>query len=48
MSEGNQADGGPDLDTQDGQDQGPVLDTSVAHSARVYVMMMVTCSFSIR
>jgi len=33
---GNRADGGPDLVTQDGQDQGPVLDTSVAHSARVY------------
>ena len=33
---GNRADGGPDLETQDGQDQGPVLDTSVAHSARVY------------
>jgi hypothetical protein len=33
---GNRADGGPDLGTQDGQDQGPVIDTSVAHSARVY------------
>jgi S-adenosyl methyltransferase len=30
---GNRADGGPDLVTQDG---GPALDTSVAHSARVY------------
>jgi hypothetical protein len=30
---GNRADGGPDLGTQD---EGPLLDTSVAHSARVY------------
>jgi hypothetical protein len=33
---GNRSDGGPDLGTQDGHDQGPVIDTSVAHSARVY------------
>ena len=33
---GNRADGGPGLAAQDGPDQGPVLDTSVAHSARVY------------
>ncbi|MGH3259093.1 MAG: SAM-dependent methyltransferase [Streptosporangiaceae bacterium] len=33
---GNRADGGPSLDAQDGQDEGPVLDTSVAHPARVY------------
>jgi hypothetical protein len=32
----NRADGGPDLDTQDGPDERPVIDTSVAHSARVY------------
>ena len=33
---GNRADGGPDLDTQGEQEQGSVIDTSVAHSARVY------------
>jgi hypothetical protein len=33
---GKRADGGPGLDAQDGQDKGPVLDTSVAHPARVY------------
>jgi len=33
---GNRADGGPALDAQDRQDEGPVLDTSVAHPARVY------------
>ena len=33
---GTRADGGPNLGTQDGQDEGSVLDTSVAHSARVY------------
>ncbi len=33
---GNRPEGGPDLETQDGHVHGPVLDTSVAHSARVY------------
>jgi trans-aconitate methyltransferase len=33
---GDQADGGPALDAEDGQDEGSVLDTSVAHPARVY------------
>jgi S-adenosyl methyltransferase len=33
---GDRADGGPALDAQGGQDEGPVLDTSVAHPARVY------------
>jgi hypothetical protein len=33
---GKRADGGPALDAQDGQDERPVLDTSVAHPARVY------------
>jgi hypothetical protein len=33
---GNRADSGPGLDAQDGQNDRPVLDTSVAHSARVY------------
>ena len=33
---GNRADGGPAFDAQDEQDEGPVLDTSVAHPARVY------------
>ena len=36
MVSGNRADGGPDLDAAGGQDEGPVLDTSAAHSARVY------------
>ena len=33
---GNRADSGPDLDAQGEQNERPVLDTSVAHSARVY------------
>ncbi len=33
---GNRADGGPALDAQGGRGAGPVLDTSVAHPARVY------------
>jgi hypothetical protein len=33
---GNRADGGPATDAQDEQDEGSVLDTSVAHPARVY------------
>ena len=33
---GNRASGGPGLDSPDGQDEAPVIDTSVAHSARVY------------
>jgi S-adenosyl methyltransferase len=33
---GNRADGGHAFDAQDEQDEGPVLDTSVAHPARVY------------
>ncbi len=33
---GDRADGGPASDPQDGQDETPLLDTSVAHPARVY------------
>ena len=33
---GKRADGGPATDAQDGQDEGSLLDTSVAHPARVY------------
>ena len=33
---GNRTGGEPALGAQDGQDEGPVLDTSVAHPARVY------------
>jgi hypothetical protein len=33
---GNRAGGGPAFDAQDGPDEGSVLDTSVAHPARVY------------
>lgn len=33
---GNRADGEPATDAQDGRDEGPVFDTSVAHPARVY------------
>jgi hypothetical protein len=33
---GNRAGGGPAFDAQDERDEGPVLDTSVAHPARVY------------
>jgi hypothetical protein len=33
---GNRADGGRAFDTQDEPDEGPVLDVSVAHPARVY------------
>ena len=36
MVSGKRADGGSALGAQDGQDGGPVIDTSIAHPARVY------------
>jgi hypothetical protein len=36
MVSGNRADGGTNRDPQHGQNEGPVLNTSVAHPARVY------------
>jgi len=36
MVSGKRADGGSGLGAQDGQDGGPVIDTSIAHPARVY------------